>query len=257
MATAMTFSPTVQHALHHVTEIRYTLQGDGSKLPQTSAPEIIATMLDLLQVAPGHRILEIGTGSGYSTALLSHLVGDTGHVTSIDIDPDLTRRAAQRLRADGRANITLLSGDGVISVAGHPVDRIIAWASLERIPHMWARQTVPGAIMVTPVQVTDLAKTFLVVRVHRGEHHASLTADRLLQAGFAEASPEILDQWIVPPRGVDALTRDADERPWWLSARWLRSGGGQNESELLQQLVTSRRQAAGPLDEQDDAADFY
>ncbi|WP_188190079.1 protein-L-isoaspartate O-methyltransferase family protein [Nonomuraea sp. SYSU D8015] len=257
MAIAMTFSSPVQHALDHVCETHYTLQSDGSKLPQTSAPEIIATMLDLLQVAPGQRVLEIGTGSGYSTALLSHLVGDTGHVTSIDIDADLIHRAEQRLRADGYTNVTLHPGDGATSAVDRPLDRIIAWASLEHIPDAWARQAVPGAIMVTPVFVTELAKTFLVVRVHRGEHDRALTADRFLQAGFVEASSYVLDQWIVPPRRVDALTHRADGRPWWLSAPWLRSGGGDNGRELLHQLQTVGRQATGPLGDQDDAADFY
>jgi protein-L-isoaspartate(D-aspartate) O-methyltransferase len=49
-------------------------------------------------VEPGHRVLEIGTGSGYSTALLSHLVGEAGHVTTVEVVPDLTARARNLLR---------------------------------------------------------------------------------------------------------------------------------------------------------------
>ncbi|MEV5556180.1 methyltransferase domain-containing protein [Nonomuraea wenchangensis] len=188
-------------------------------------------------------LLEIGTGSGYSTALLSHLVGDAGSVVSVDIDPALTSRAERRLRADGRANVTLRATDGT-TVDGGQVDRVIAWTSPERIPEAWTRHALPGAIVVTPVQVTDLAKTFLVVRAHRGEHDRALTADRVLRAGFVEATPYVLDQWTVPPRGVGALVHDGGGRPWWLSATWLRAESGEAGRRLLHR---SGRPAARPL----------
>ncbi len=95
MATT-TISPAVQHALGQISETHYTLEDDGSRLPQTSAPGIIATMLDLLQVEPGRRVLEIGTGSGHSTALLSHLAGDAGSVVSVDRRPGCVPRAARQ-----------------------------------------------------------------------------------------------------------------------------------------------------------------
>jgi protein-L-isoaspartate(D-aspartate) O-methyltransferase len=257
-ANPMTVSSAVQQALNHVTEENYTLQADGSKLPQTSAPEVIATMLDLLQVRPGQRILEIGTGSGYSTALLSHLVGEQGHITSLDIDPALTRRAEQRLRADGRTNVTLLTDDGAASApVTAPVDGIVAWATVERVPAAWTRQTLPGALIVTPVSVTDLAKTSLVIRARRGEHARALTADRLLRAGFVEATPHTVEQWIIPPHRVDALAHDDDGRPWWLSATWLRTSDTTSGQDLLLRLISDSRQEAGPLTDQHNAEDFY
>ncbi|MFI6994571.1 protein-L-isoaspartate O-methyltransferase [Nonomuraea wenchangensis] len=188
----------------------------------------------------------MGTGSGYSTALLSHLVGDAGSVISVDIDPALTSRAERRLRADGRANVTLHATDGT-TIDGGQVDRVIAWTSPERIPEAWTRHALPEAIVVTPVQVTDLAKTFLVVRAHRGEHDRALTADRVLRAGFVEATPYVLDQWTVPPRGVDALVHDGGGRPWWLSATWLRAESGEAGRRLLHRLRTAGRPAGGPL----------
>ncbi|MFI9598210.1 protein-L-isoaspartate O-methyltransferase [Nonomuraea sp. NPDC052265] len=250
----MTVSPAVQHALDHVSETHYTLEDDGSKLPQTSAPSTIATMLDMLDVRPGQRAVEVGTGSGFSTALLSHLVGERGWVTSSDIDPALITRAGQRLHADGRANVTLRAADGADGDDGEQVDRVIAWATLERIPDGWVRRAAPGAVMVVPVQVTDLAKTFLVVRVHVG-HDQALEVDGLLQAGFVEATSHVLDQWIVPPRDVDALVHDGEGQPWWLSASWLRSGD--TGRRLLQELQTSGRTVEGPLVAGEEPADFY
>ncbi|QYC45024.1 Protein-L-isoaspartate O-methyltransferase [Nonomuraea coxensis DSM 45129] len=256
MATATTISPAVQNALDQISETHYTMEDDGSLLPQTSDRGIIATMLDLLQVEPGQRVLEIGTGSGYSTALLSRLVGETGSVISVDIDPALTGRAGRRLRADGRTNVTLHATDGT-TTGGGQVDRVIAWTSPERIPGAWTRHAAPGAIVVTPVQVTDLAKTVLVVRCRRGAQDPTLTTDRLLRAGFVEATPYVLDQWLVPPRDVDALVHDEDGRPRWLSATWLRNGGGDTGRRLLRQLRTDGRQAGGPLDRGEDPAGFY
>ncbi|MFG1617748.1 hypothetical protein ACGFI3_33740 [Nonomuraea wenchangensis] len=98
--------------------------------------------------------------------------------------------------------------------------------------------------MVTPVQVTGLAKTFLVVRAHRGEHDRTLTADRVLRAGFVEATPYVLDQWTVPPRGVDALVHDGGGRPWWLSATWLRAESGEAGRRRLDGPSHAGRQRA-------------
>jgi len=66
----------------------------GNQIPQTSAPEVIARLLELLDVQPGNRVLEIGTGSGYSSALLAELTGTKDNVFSIDVDPTMTERAA-------------------------------------------------------------------------------------------------------------------------------------------------------------------
>ncbi|MGQ0573640.1 MAG: hypothetical protein ACT4RN_05475 [Pseudonocardia sp.] len=72
---------------------------DGRSLSSASAPPIVALMLDQLDVQPGHRVLEIGAGTGYNAALLSHFVGPHGQVVTVDIDPDATTR----IQAVGRS----------------------------------------------------------------------------------------------------------------------------------------------------------
>ena len=67
----------------------------GVSISSSSAPTIMAIMLELLNAAPGQRVLEIGAGTGYNAALLSHLVGDAGTVTSIDIDEEVAREASR------------------------------------------------------------------------------------------------------------------------------------------------------------------
>src|SRR5207302_8471580 len=75
----------------------------GQAISSSSQPGIMAPMLELLDVQPGHRVLEVGAGTGYNAALIKHIVGKRGHVTAVDIDPDTARRARRALRGGGYA----------------------------------------------------------------------------------------------------------------------------------------------------------
>lgn len=121
-----------------------------SALPTSSStmPSLMVEMLEASDIRDGHRVLEIGTGTGYNAALLSHRLGGE-HVVSIDIDPDLVRAAQQRL--DGLHHFpTLVAGDGLAGVADHgPYDRIIATCAVPEIPPAWIEQLAPeGAMLV-------------------------------------------------------------------------------------------------------------
>lgn len=252
----MTYSPPVQLALTAVDEHHYTTQHDGTRLPQTSAPAIIAAMLDQLDLWPGCHVMEIGTGSGYSTALISQLVGSAGHVTSIDIDPHLTGRARSLLTADGRTNITLITGDGRLG-APHlhrPIDRVVAWATVDLLPDAWIRQCAAEPVLVAPVALSDLAKTHAIATLRRTS--AGLTVCRLMTGGFVEAHNEVLGQWAMPPRGVDASLQDSTGRIWWLSAMWLRRQPGQADRILHHLSTDGPHQVDGPLTDQENLADF-
>lgn len=254
------FSTRVQAALDAVDEDTYTTHTDGTRVPQSSSPLMIATMLDLLQVAPGMHVLEIGTGTGYSTALLAELTGKHGHVTSVEIDFALTTRAKQLLNADGRDNTDLITRDGRTGAPGlrNHFHRIIAWATVDLVPNEWASQAAPEAIIVAPISLTDLAKTHAVVRARYDGALSGLTGEAIIPGGFVEACDQVLDQWLVPPRGVDALIREDADHPWWLSTDWLRHGAdpqlGQN---LLKQLILDPHKVPGPLTATENGADFY
>ncbi|MFC0863697.1 protein-L-isoaspartate O-methyltransferase [Sphaerimonospora cavernae] len=255
----MTFSPPVEAALAAVDEGAYTTGPDGARLPQTSSPTVIATMLDLLDVTPGARVLEIGTGSGYSTALLSHLVGDAGHVTTVEVVPELVTRAEELLHNHGRRNVEPICGDGAKGAPGRAdeFDRVIAWATSARIPDEWVVQATPQAVIVTPVNLTGMAKTFGVARVRcEGEE---MVAEQLVPGGFVEAHDQVVDQWLVPPYGADAVTRDGEGCSWWLSAEWLRTRQDSDTlgRALLDRLMLDGRPAPGPLDESEDHNGFY
>lgn len=128
----------------------YMLRPDGTQLPQTTRPELVEEMIELLGVEVGHRVLEIGTGSGYSTALLCDLVGRSGSVVSIDVDPEMVERAAALLAKDGLAQGKVVLADGRDGwAAGAPYDRVIAWGAIEKIPDAWADQA-PDGVIVAP-----------------------------------------------------------------------------------------------------------
>ena len=123
--------------------------GENDALPTSSStmPSLMVEMLELLHVQPGHRVLEIGTGTGYNAALLSHRLGHK-NVVSIDIDPDLVDIAKSRMTALGYAP-TLQVGDGRAGVPEHcPYDRIIATCAVSDVPLAWIEQLVPGGSML-------------------------------------------------------------------------------------------------------------
>ncbi|MEU0403304.1 methyltransferase, FxLD system [Streptomyces sp. NPDC006197] len=124
---------------------------DGTPISCASQPTVVALMLDQLDAQPGERILEVGAGTGYNAALLAHLVGEEGHVTTIDVDDDLVEGARARIAAAGYANVTALTRDGALGDAeGAPYDRIIATVGAHGIPHAWLDQLAPGGRLVVP-----------------------------------------------------------------------------------------------------------
>jgi protein-L-isoaspartate(D-aspartate) O-methyltransferase len=117
-----------------------------------SQPLVVAHMCALLDVRPGHRVLDVGTGSGYHAAVLAALGAE---VWSIERDPELSRRAAGNLRRAGGAGarVELLVGDGSLGHAGAaPYDAInVAAATREHVPPALTEQLAPGGRLVLPV----------------------------------------------------------------------------------------------------------
>lgn len=114
-----------------------------------SQPYIVALMTDLLDLRPEHRVLEVGAGSGYQAAVLSHLVDS---VVTIERYRTLADLARTRLEKLGRANVTVIHGDGMQGARDHaPFDRIIVTAASESVPQALLAQLKPGGVMVLPL----------------------------------------------------------------------------------------------------------
>jgi protein-L-isoaspartate(D-aspartate) O-methyltransferase len=125
----------------------------GLPLSSSSQPAMMAEMLELLDLRPGQRVLEIGAGTGYNAALLANIVGPAGRVDSIDIDPETARRARRALR-EGGFRVAVSVGDGRAGLARRaPYDRIIVTASTAEIPSAWLQQLAEHGRLEPVVQL--------------------------------------------------------------------------------------------------------
>jgi protein-L-isoaspartate(D-aspartate) O-methyltransferase len=168
---------------------------DGAALSCASAPLIVAMMLDQLDAQPGDRILEIGAGTGYNAALLADMVEPDGHVTTVDVDPEITAGARRNLDANGYHHVEVVTGDG-----GHgnprnaPYDRIIFTVGAWDIPPAIWDQLKDGGRLVVPLRWRGQTRSLALVR-----HGNRLIADCVHLCGF------------VPMVGQDGeLTRTID-----------------------------------------------
>jgi len=115
-----------------------------------SQPYVVALMTEALQVAPQHRVLEIGTGSGYQAAVLGRL---SAHVFTIERYSTLAETAGERFRKLGLSNIVQKVGDGTLGWPEEaPFDRIIVTAAAKEVPQALLDQLAMGGILVIPVE---------------------------------------------------------------------------------------------------------
>ncbi|GAA3254437.1 methyltransferase domain-containing protein [Nonomuraea helvata] len=122
----------------------------GAYTSSSSAPSTVAHLLQILDPEPGDRVLEVGTGTGWTAALLAHLVGPHGSVTSIEIDEMVADQAAENLTSAGvRADVVVGDGAGGCSQRA-PYDRVHVTCGIRSIPYAWVEQCRPGGVVVLP-----------------------------------------------------------------------------------------------------------
>lgn len=136
----------------------------GMTVGSVSAPQVQAVMLEQAALEPGMRCLEIGSG-GYQAALIAELVGPHGRVTTVDIDPGVTDRAARRLAAAGYPDVEVVLADGEWGVPERaPFDRIVVTAAAWDIPPAWLDQLADGGILVVPLRMRGLTRSLALER---------------------------------------------------------------------------------------------
>ena len=114
-----------------------------------SQPYIVAFMTEALQLSPSHRVLEVGTGSGYQAAVLAEIVKE---VDTIEIVPGLADRSRKLLSELGYGNVRVVTGDGYAGLPQHaPFDRIIVTAAPDHVPQPLVDQLAVGGRMTIPV----------------------------------------------------------------------------------------------------------
>lgn len=141
-----------------------TKQAKGQPVSSISQPAMIAIMLEQLALQHGQRVLEIGTGTGYTAALMAHIVGESGRVVTIDIDEDLVTGAQAHLAATGYAErVQVICGDGVEGwPPGAPYDRIILAVGATDIAPAWRTQLAAGGRIVLPLDLRNNGVQFSI-----------------------------------------------------------------------------------------------
>lgn len=134
-----------------------------------SQPTTIVEMLELLELKPGMKVLEVGSGSGYNAALMGKIVGSRGKVYSIEIIPALVDFAKANIKKARLNNIEIILSDGSEGYAKEaPYDRIIVTAAAPRIPEIYAEQLKEGGVLVIPVG-SEFGQTMIKARKVKGQ----------------------------------------------------------------------------------------
>jgi protein-L-isoaspartate(D-aspartate) O-methyltransferase len=144
-----------------------------------SQPYVVAYMTERLDVYPVHRVLEIGTGSGYQAAVLSRLARE---VVSVERFRTLAEAARMRFETLGYKNVNVITGDGT---AGYPerapYDRVMVTAAAEEVAEAWIEQLRPGGVMVLPLGPQGGAQRIVkLVKTEEGVQRHDLIAVRFV-----------------------------------------------------------------------------
>jgi protein-L-isoaspartate(D-aspartate) O-methyltransferase len=181
---AMDSVPREQFVLADYADAAYADSAMPIACGQTiSQPYVVAYMTEQLEVTREHRVLEVGTGSGYQTAVLGLLAGQ---VYSIERYRTLADRARETLERLGYDNVTIIAGDGFDGLPQHaPYDRIMVTAAAETIPEALTGQLAEGGILLLPLGAHDGAQR--IVKVSVGEE--GLAQQDLLPVRFVPLLP--------------------------------------------------------------------
>jgi protein-L-isoaspartate(D-aspartate) O-methyltransferase len=157
------FLPGVPLARAYADEAVAVQSVDGVTTSSASQPSMMAIMLAQLDLRPGHRVLEVGAGTGYNAALMARIVGPQGHVVAVDIDEELVDGAARHLAASGVSGVSgvsdveLVCGDGALGhPPGAPYDRIILTVGSGEVRREWIAQLAPGGRLLLPLALRGM-----------------------------------------------------------------------------------------------------
>ena len=184
----------------------------GRATSSSSQPAIMARMLEMLRVEPGHNVLEVGAATGYNAALMQELLGTAGKVTSVETQPDLAVQAEEHLRRCGYGDVQVLAGDGSFGYQpSAPFDRIIVTASCRDIPVEWWEQLRPGGVLVLPLWYRSVQAVVALRRVDSG-----FTSEKIVHGGFmsmqGSLDPGGAVRYLGPRRDLGVVMRPRSRR---------------------------------------------
>jgi protein-L-isoaspartate(D-aspartate) O-methyltransferase len=142
---------------------------DGLPSSSSSQSSVVADMLEALELEPGMRVLEIGTGTGYNAALLAEIVGNRGSVVTVDIDAGIAAEAEEALLAMGYGSVQVVVRDGAEGVPGDaPFDRILVTVGCPDLSLRWQEQLTEEGRMVVPLEHAGLHPLVMLTKGNEG-----------------------------------------------------------------------------------------
>ena len=176
-----------EHAKTLYSDRPLILYGDNdTNIPSTiSQPSFVLRMLDLLELEPGHRVFELGAGSGWTAAMMGRLVGPQGRVISVEIISEVAQRAAEAVASLGIANVRIIEGDGGNGFSdAAPFDRVIFTAGTFDLPRHSFDQVRDGGLLLVPIKTSGGGDSLFLLR-KSGDHFESQES---MPCGFVQVT---------------------------------------------------------------------
>lgn len=227
-------TPTAEHLdLIYSREALITrLDPNGMPCSSTSMPGLVADMLESLRLEPGHKVLEIGAGTGYNAALIAEIVGDHSNVVTVDIQEDVVEQTGRLLRDAGYPEIKVIARDGYFGVSDEaPFDRIVATVGLFDVSQHWVEQLAAKGEMLLPLYQGGACPLVRVVkqddrligRVVGGSGFMPIQGEMVPEESARFRVPRSLLKGELPAQ--DGPDSSVQKRPGWnlskgMGARW-------------------------------------
>jgi Protein-L-isoaspartate carboxylmethyltransferase len=196
------------------------LFGDDDKdVPSTiSQPSFVLRMLDMLQLEPGQKVFELGTGSGWNAALMGHLVAPEGSVYSLELIPEVARTAAATMDALGIKNVNVIEADaGEGFAAGGPYDRAIFTAGAYDLPRPFFKQIKDGGLFLIVIKSEGGGDTLFLLR----KEHEYFESIESMPCGFVQMKGKYQLESLKPieleslPEWAELKHKPVGTRPFW------------------------------------------
>lgn len=183
-----------------------------------SQPSLVLGMLNLMNLAEGQRVFELGSGSGWNAAMMGHIVGPKGRVSSVEIIPEMAEAARQAIAGRGIGNVDVITGDaGDGYAAGAPYDRAVFTAGSYDLPRAFHEQLREGGLLLMVVKVEGGGDHLFLLEKKTGcfESTRGLLCGFVPMTGkhaFAKAHPTPIEAL---PGWPELSQREVDRRPFW------------------------------------------